>query len=79
MFGVLVVWGDVCVLGDFGGGFWFFLEARELFWLLMVFEGKSTAQCDDSSSPGLCCFYGDAICYCLDSLQSSVGEVEIQM
>ena len=65
--------------------FWSFLlvvayvEAREVFWLLVIFEGKSLAHCGDSSSPGLGCFYGDAVCYCLDSLQSCVGELEVRM
>lgn len=68
--------GGVCVLGFFGV---FLFEVRELFWLSVVFEGKSIVCCDDNSSPGLCCFCWDALCYCLDSLQSCVGEVEIKM
>lgn len=36
-----IFWCGFCGLGV--GGLVFFLEARELFWLLVVFEHKSTA------------------------------------
>lgn len=67
-------WGLFFLFGGFG-----FFEARVLFRLSAIFEGRSTARSGDSSSPGLCCFYGDAICYCLDSQQYHVGQVEIKM